>query len=114
IQDDGAGIDYRRITAKAIEKGIINSTVQLSEKEAINLIFMPGFTTAEKTTAISGRGVGMDVVQKNIQALRGSIEVTTEQDLGTSFAIRLPLALSIMDVMVVKVGTLTYLIPNAE
>jgi two-component system chemotaxis sensor kinase CheA len=86
----------------------------LSNSELTSLIFKPGFSTAEKISEVSGRGVGMDVVKKNITNLRGSIDVTTEKDLGTSFAIRLPLTLSIMDVMLVKVGSLNYMFPHSE
>jgi two-component system chemotaxis sensor kinase CheA len=114
IQDDGAGIDLERVKAKAIAKGLIHSSDILTQRDAIELIFKPGFSTIEKATEISGRGVGMDVVRKNINDLRGSVEVTTEKDLGTSFAIRLPLALSIMDVMIIRVGNLNYMIPNGE
>jgi two-component system chemotaxis sensor kinase CheA len=114
IQDDGAGIDIEKVRKKGIEKGLLSSLTNPAESEIIALIFKPGFSTAEQTTEISGRGVGMDVVKKNISDLRGSIEVTTEKDLGTSFAIRLPLALSVMDVMIVKVGALHYMVPHSE
>jgi two-component system chemotaxis sensor kinase CheA len=114
IQDDGRGIDLERVRLKAIESGLIKRTDNLTEKETIALIFKPGFSTAQEVSAVSGRGVGMDVVKKNISNLRGSIEVTTEKDLGTSFAIRLPLALSIMDVMLVRVGSLNYMFPHQE
>jgi two-component system chemotaxis sensor kinase CheA len=114
IQDDGNGIDLEKVKAKAISSGLIDKKDVLTEKETIALIFKPGFSTADKVSEVSGRGVGMDVVKKNINNLRGSIEVTTEKDLGTSFAIRLPLALSIMDVMLVKVGSLNYMFPHHE
>jgi two-component system chemotaxis sensor kinase CheA len=93
---------------------LIGANDILSNQELIGLIFKPGFSTADKVTEVSGRGVGMDVVKKNISNLRGSIDVTTERGLGTSFAIRLPLALSIMDVMLVKVGSLNYMFPHSE
>jgi two-component system chemotaxis sensor kinase CheA len=114
IQDDGAGIDLERVRKKGIEKGLIQASAELTRGEILALIFKPGFSTVEHATEISGRGVGMDVVKKNIATLRGSIDVTTEKDLGTSFAIRLPLALSIMDVMIVKVGALHYMVPHSE
>jgi two-component system chemotaxis sensor kinase CheA len=114
IQDDGGGIDLERVKAKALATGLIGKNDILTNQETIALIFKPGFSTAEKVSELSGRGVGMDVVKKNINNLRGSIDVTTEKDLGTSFAIRLPLALSIMDVMLVKVGSLNYMFPHHE
>jgi two-component system chemotaxis sensor kinase CheA len=114
VQDDGGGIDLERVKAKALSTGLIGKNDILTNQETISLIFKPGFSTAEKVSELSGRGVGMDVVKKNINNLRGSIDVTTEKDLGTSFAIRLPLALSIMDVMLVKVGSLNYMFPHHE
>ena len=114
IQDDGRGLDLKAIKNKAIEKGLIEPKDKLSEKEIINLIFEPGFTTQEDATNYSGRGVGMDVVMNKLRQLRGSIEVTTEEGLGTSFTMRLPLSLSIVDVLHVKVGEINYLIPHIE
>lgn len=114
VQDDGCGIDVERVKSKAVSTGLISSNEVLTEHQAISLIFKPGFSTADKVSEVSGRGVGMDVVKKNISNLRGSIDVTTEKDLGTSFAIRLPLALSIMDVMLAKVGSLNYMFPHQE
>jgi two-component system, chemotaxis family, sensor kinase CheA len=114
IQDDGRGIDVERVRNKALSTGLIAAHDILTDQELISLIFKPGFSTAEEVSDISGRGVGMDVVKKNISNLRGSIDVTTEKDLGTSFAIRLPLALSIMDVMLVRVGSLNYMVPHSE
>ena len=114
IQDDGRGLDLKKIRQKAVQKGLIEAKAKLSEQEIIDLIFLPGFSTQSETTETSGRGVGLDVVHKNIQELRGSIEVTTEPGLGTSFAIRLPLSLSIMDVMQVRVGHHAYLLPHSE
>jgi two-component system chemotaxis sensor kinase CheA len=114
IQDDGGGIDAERVRSKALSLGLIHPNDSLSHEEMIKLIFKPGFSTADRVSEVSGRGVGMDVVKRNINNLRGSIDVTTEKDLGTSFAIRLPLALSIMDVMLVKVGSLNYMFPHQE
>jgi two-component system, chemotaxis family, sensor kinase CheA len=114
IQDDGAGIDLEKVQQKGIASGLVGKNDILSEKEIISLIFKPGFSTADKISEVSGRGVGMDIVRKTIDGLRGSIEVTTEKNLGTSFAIRLPLALSIMDVMIVRVGSFKYMFPHGE
>jgi two-component system chemotaxis sensor kinase CheA len=114
IQDDGRGLNLARIKEKAIEKGLISSTASLSDKEIINLIFEPGFSTHDEATEYSGRGVGMDVVKERLKDLRGSIEITTEEGLGTAFTLRLPLSLSILDVLHVKVGDINYLIPHSE
>jgi two-component system, chemotaxis family, sensor kinase CheA len=114
IQDDGRGLNLKRIKEKAIAKGLISSTATLTDKEIINLIFEPGFSTHDEATAYSGRGVGMDVVKQKLKDLRGSIEITTEEGLGTAFTLRLPLSLSILDVLHVKVGSINYLIPHNE
>lgn len=114
IQDDGRGLDLMKIKQSAVKRGIIKQDDLLSDKELINLIFAAGLTTRENTSAYSGRGVGMDVVINKIRHLRGSIEVTTESGLGTAFTIRLPLSLSIIDALHVKVGTVNYLIPHNE
>ncbi|MBN1115723.1 MAG: chemotaxis protein CheA [Bacteroidales bacterium] len=111
IQDDGKGIDLEVIRQKAIEKGLINANNQLTNREVYDLLFLPGFTTAENVSKISGRGVGMDVVKQKINELRGEIEVDSEIDLGTSVTIKLPLTLSIIDTMKVKIENLLYLIP---
>lgn len=114
IQDDGKGLNLKRIREKAVEKKIIGAKQNLNENEIINLIFHPGFSTHETATEYSGRGVGMDVVQNKLKELRGSIEVTTEKGLGTAFTLRLPLSLSILDVLHVKVGEINYLLPHNE
>lgn len=114
IQDDGRGLNLARIKEKAIAKGLISSTASLTDKEIINLIFEPGFSTHDEATEYSGRGVGMDVVRQKLKDLRGSIEITTEEGLGTAFTLRLPLSLSILDVLHVKVGDINYLIPHNE
>lgn len=111
ISDDGAGIDTARVRAKAISKGIIEEDTQLSDKEIIDLIFLPGFSTASQVTGVSGRGVGMDVVKRNISDLRGEIEVSTVLHKGTTFIIKLPLTLSIVDGLLVKVGTTDFVLP---
>ena len=111
IQDDGKGLDKERILKKAIEKRIIETGQELSEDEIFKLIFLPGFSTAQKVTDVSGRGVGMDVVRKNIDLLNGKIEIKSIQGKGTTFTIRLPLTLAIIDGQVVKVGNERYIIP---
>lgn len=114
LQDDGRGIDFEKIRKRAIQAGILNEGQELSEKELLNVMMMPGFSTAEKITSVSGRGVGMDVVKKEIAALRGDIEISTEQGLGSIFTIRLPLTLTVLDTLVVKVDSSKYLLPVSE
>lgn len=111
ISDDGAGLNPDVLVAKAIENGVILPDQQLTPGEINRLIFAPGFSTAEKVTSISGRGVGMDVVNKNIDALRGQITVESEYGSGTSFIIRLPLTLAIIDGFQVRIGKSSYVIP---
>ncbi|PPC92010.1 MAG: chemotaxis protein CheA [Methylobacter sp.] len=111
ITDDGHGLNRSKLVAKAVEKGLIDANANLSDKQAYELIFMPGFSTAEKLTDISGRGVGMDVVRKNIQALGGNIEIISELGKGTTFAIHLPLTLAILDGQSIAVGDETYIVP---
>ena len=111
VVDDGAGLNRDRILAKAIERGLAQPGQTLSDTEIYNLIFEPGFSTAEKVTNISGRGVGMDVVRRNIQGLRGSVDVSSTLGEGSRFAIRLPLTLAIIDGFLVGVGDAAYVIP---
>lgn len=111
VRDDGAGINAAQLKAKAIEKGFISSEQNYSTKEIFNLIFLPGFSTAQKITGISGRGVGMDVVKKTIIDLRGEIEIDSEINLGTSVTIKLPLTLSIVDTLLVSIENSKLLIP---
>lgn len=111
IKDDGAGLDVEKIRAKAIEKGLIKSDQLLSREETFKLIFAPGFSTASAVTNLSGRGVGMDVVKRNIEELRGQIAINSEVDVGTSFRIRLPLTLAIIDGFEVAVGDAHLVIP---
>lgn len=111
ITDDGNGMDKKKLIEKAREKGILDDTTQLTDKQAFELIFMPGFSTAEKLTDISGRGVGMDVVRRNIEALGGNIDITSELGKGTTIAIHLPLTLAILDGQSVAVGDETYIVP---
>jgi len=111
ISDDGYGLDPEKLIAKALENEIITENQQLTAAEINRLIFAPGFSTAKEVTNISGRGVGMDVVNKNIDALRGQISVESTLGEGTSFSIRLPLTLAIIDGFQVQVGQSSYVIP---
>lgn len=111
ISDDGRGLDPQRIRAKAIEKGLIDAEAQLTPEETFQLIFAPGFSTAEKITDISGRGVGMDVVRKHVETLRGRIDIQSELGKGTSFFICLPLTLAIIEGLVIVVGVHRYIVP---
>ncbi|UZP68469.1 chemotaxis protein CheA [Desulfovibrio mangrovi] len=111
IVDDGAGLNRDRIRASAVSKGIINSEAELTDKEICNLIFAPGFSTAAEITSVSGRGVGMDVVKRSIDALRGTIELDSSPGAGTTITIRLPLTLAIIDGLQVQVGNEFYVIP---
>ena len=111
ISDDGRGLDRDRILRKARDKGLIDAGAQLSEGEIFNLIFLPGFSTAEKITDVSGRGVGMDVVRKHVQKLRGRVDVQSQAGQGASFSMKLPLTLAIIDGLVVAVGSQRYIVP---
>lgn len=112
IEDDGRGLNPERILAKARQRGLIDESAHLTEREIFGLIFQPGFSTAETITDVSGRGVGMDVVRRNIEALRGSVELNSAFGRGTCFTMRLPLTLAIIDGMVVRVGAYRYIIPT--
>ncbi len=114
LRDDGKGLDRDKIVQKAISKGLLDSEKNLSDSEALKLIFLPGFSTADKITEISGRGVGMDVVRKNVESLRGRIDLNSEAGQGCTFFIRLPLTLAITDGMLVKVGCERYIIPTVN
>jgi two-component system chemotaxis sensor kinase CheA len=113
VADDGAGIDPEKIASKAVEKGLIteDQARSLPRREIINLIFEAGFSTAKVITDVSGRGVGMDVVRSNVAKLNGSVDIRTEVGRGTTFIIKLPLTLTIMNGMVVKVQDEVYIIP---
>jgi two-component system chemotaxis sensor kinase CheA len=111
ISDDGAGLDHERILQHARKQGIISEGSRLSEAEIHNLIFQPGFSTADKVSELSGRGVGLDVVRRNVNALSGAVHVASQKGRGTTFTIRLPLTLAIIDGFAVKVDTETYVIP---
>jgi two-component system chemotaxis sensor kinase CheA len=113
IKDDGAGLNREKILKKAAAQGLIESpAAELSEHEIFNLIFAPGFSTAETLTDISGRGVGMDVVRRNIENLRGKIEIQSTPGRGASFSIHLPLTLAIIDGLIVRVGAHRYILPT--
>jgi two-component system chemotaxis sensor kinase CheA len=111
IQDDGAGLDGDAIRAKAIERGLIEPDAKLPETELFGLIFLPGFSTAKTVSNVSGRGVGMDVVKRSIDALRGSIEIESTRGLGTTMRITLPLTLAIIEGLLVAVGDSSYVLP---
>ena len=116
ISDDGKGIDGKMLADLAVDKGLISSEQarSMSDKERINLILMPGFSTAEKVTDVSGRGVGMDVVKTNLDELGGSIEIISEVDKGSTISIKLPLTLAIIPCQIVKTGKERYAIPQAN
>jgi two-component system chemotaxis sensor kinase CheA len=112
IQDDGKGLDRGRILAKAIDHGLVKANANLTESEIFSLIFQPGFSTAESVTDLSGRGVGMDVVGRNIENLRGKVEIQSLPGQGATFTILLPLTLAIIDGLLVGVGGDRYIIPT--
>jgi two-component system chemotaxis sensor kinase CheA len=115
VEDDGRGLGRERILRKCLEKGLIDparNPNDIPDSEVFNYIFLPGFSTAEKVTDISGRGVGMDVVRRNIEALRGSVEIRSNPGKGSTFSMRLPLTMAIIDGMVVRVGHQRYIIPT--
>jgi two-component system chemotaxis sensor kinase CheA len=111
VMDDGKGLDKARILEKARAKGLVGATDNLGDEALNDLIFLPGFSTADKTTDLSGRGVGMDVVRRNIKQLGGTVELRSEKGKGTCFTISLPLTLAIVDGQSVAVGTETYIVP---
>ena len=114
IVDDGAGIDVNKIREKAIKKGLIHPSKILSDQEAYNMIFQPGFSTADKISNVSGRGVGLDVVKTMVEKLKGTINITSTLHKGTKFSIRLPLTLAIIQGLLVRVGKEVYSIPIAN
>jgi two-component system chemotaxis sensor kinase CheA len=111
VSDDGGGLNRAKILSKAIERGLVQPGQQLSDNEINNLIFEAGFSTADAVSNLSGRGVGMDVVRRNIQALRGTIDIESEEGKGSTMRIRLPLTLAIIDGFLVGVGTSAYVVP---
>ncbi len=114
VGDDGKGLDPQKIAARAAELGLIGPEANLSDNEAFSLLLEPGFTTAEKATDVSGRGVGLDVVKKAVQALRGRVEVASRVGQGCVFTLRLPLTLAITDAMLLRVGTARFLLPTVS
>ncbi|NJM61911.1 MAG: histidine kinase [Oscillatoriales cyanobacterium RU_3_3] len=116
ISDDGGGIDPNRLKNKAVQKGIISADFasQMSDREALNLIFMPSFSTAEKVTNISGRGVGMDVVRTNIEKINGTIDVQSQVGKGTTFKLKIPLTLAIIPTLIITTGGERFAIPQVN
>ena len=113
VTDDGMGLDADIIRKKAMEKGLISESAELSEKEIFSLIFAPGFSTAEQVTDISGRGVGLDVVKREIDALGGSVQISSERGKGTSVTLIMPLTLAIIEGLLIKAGTDDFVLPLA-
>lgn len=114
IEDDGKGLPRDLIFAKAKERGLVSDEASLSDREIFKLIFEPGFSTAETVTDVSGRGVGMDVVKRNIDSLRGQVEIDSEEGKGSVFKMSLPLTLAIIDGIVIRVRSQTYIIPTVS
>jgi two-component system chemotaxis sensor kinase CheA len=112
IEDDGAGLNRDRILAKAVERGLAHKGESLTDEQIFSFIFAAGFSTAEKITDLSGRGVGLDVVRRNIERLRGRVEISSQPGQGTKFKISLPLTLAIIDGFIVKVGEERYILPT--
>lgn len=111
VRDDGKGLDRERIVAKAVENGLIQAGQTISDDQVYGLIFKPGFSTAKQVTEISGRGVGMDVVKRNVESIGGTIAIRSERGHGTCFKITLPVSLAILDGQAVKVGDQTFILP---
>ncbi|MBI3596323.1 MAG: chemotaxis protein CheA [Nitrospirae bacterium] len=111
VEDDGLGVDLAKIYKKGLERGLLDKNKEYDQRELINVLFTPGFSTAEEVTEVSGRGVGLDVVAKNISKLSGLVDVETEMGKGTKFSITLPITLVIIKALVVRVGTEIYAIP---
>lgn len=112
IADDGGGLDTEKILAKAVQRGLVAPDATPTPDEIFHLIFAPGFSTADKVTEISGRGVGMDVVRRNIESLRGRVEIQSTLGQGATFSIRLPLTLAILDGLVLRVGSERFVLPT--
>ena len=111
VTDDGGGLPRERIRTKAVARGLIDEHATLADQDLVNLIFEAGFSTAERVSDISGRGVGMDVVRRNIQSLRGTVDVKSREGAGATFVIRLPLTLAIIDGFLTGVGSAAYVVP---
>lgn len=114
LADDGKGLDSEKLFEKAVSKGLVEPDKKMSESEIFNLIFAPGFSTAEQITDVSGRGVGMDVVRRNIEGMRGRIEIASVKGHGSTFTIRLPLTLAITDGMLVRIGNERFIVPTVN
>lgn len=114
VSDDGKGIDREAVRARALEKGLLAAGVELTDSELLSLILAPGFSTAREITDVSGRGVGMDVVRRNVEALRGSGEVSSQPGVGSQVTLRLPLTLAIIDGLLVRVGPARFILPVAN
>ncbi len=114
VEDDGGGIDPKKIQEKAKEKGVLKKHESLSDQDAINLVFHPGFSTKQEVSEVSGRGVGMDVVKTNIEALGGSCHIDSVVGRGSIFQVRLPLTLAIADALVILLGTQRFVVPLAQ
>ncbi|MGC4121025.1 MAG: chemotaxis protein CheW [Myxococcales bacterium] len=112
LADDGKGLDRDAIVRKAVAQGLVRAEETLADQEVYRLIFLPGFSTAQQVTELSGRGVGMDVVRRNIEGMRGRILIETEKGRGTTFRLLLPLTLAIIDGMLVRCGSERYIIPT--
>ena len=113
IEDDGNGLNVDQIREKAIASGLISNQKNLTDEEVCQLIFEPGFSTSESINSLSGRGTGMDVVRNSVQAMRGFIELVSERDQFTRFIIKLPLSLSIIDGLLIRIGDSYYIIPSS-
>ena len=114
LKDDGKGLDSEKLFEKAVSKGLVEPDKKMSESEIFNLIFAPGFSTAEQVTDVSGRGVGMDVVRRNIESMRGRVEISSEKGHGSTFTVRLPLTLAITDGMLVRIGSERFIVPTVN
>jgi two-component system chemotaxis sensor kinase CheA len=112
IEDDGRGINKEKVLEKAVSKGLVDPDANLTDKEIYNLIFLPGFSSTDEVTDLSGRGVGMDVVRKSIEELKGKVDVDSEMGKGTKITIELPFTLAITDGMLVKVGEQRFIVPT--
>ena len=114
VKDDGKGLDPEKLFNKAVEKGVVSAEAKLTNEQIYNLIFEPGFSTAEQLSDVSGRGVGMDVVRRNINSLGGSVDISSELGVGSTMTVRLPLTLAILDGQSVAVGDQVYIVPLAS
>ncbi len=114
VIDDGAGINIDKVTQKALEKGLLTETNNLTEKQILNLIFHPGFSTKKEVTELSGRGVGLDVVKKNIEKIGGSVDITTEVSKGSHFTMKIPLTLAVIEGLLVVAESNRYVIPLGQ